>query len=203
MIVVIRHGETMGNARRVLQQPETPLSDRGLAQARRVAERLAEENIEAIWSSDYARARMTAEAIRAVGSAPLSIDVRLRERNFGDLRGRAYADLSFDPFAAGYTPPGGESWDDLHGRVDEVWERVADAASGMAGDLVVVTHGLVCHSLTSRHLDTSEVGEVTSGFGNTSVTLVDAVVPHTVRLLGCTAHLDDETAHDHRTVSGL
>ena len=40
-IVLVRHGETESNAQRVLQHPETPLSERGLAQARRVAERLA------------------------------------------------------------------------------------------------------------------------------------------------------------------
>ena len=39
-ILLIRHGETELNAKRVLQPPETPLSERGVAQAERLARRL-------------------------------------------------------------------------------------------------------------------------------------------------------------------
>jgi len=203
-IVLVRHGETDGNARRVLQHPETPLSERGLAQARRVAARLAADGrVERILSSDYARALRTAELIRDACGTPLEIAIELRERNFGELRGRAYADLEVDPFSPDYEPPGGESWDALHHRVDLAWQRIEQAATGLAGDLVVVTHGLVCHSLVSRLLDLGELGPPPPGFGNTALTIVDAVAPWRVRLLGCIAHLDDDTAHDDRTLSGL
>src|SRR5438552_3210686 len=104
-IVLVRHGETAGNAQRVLQHPETPLSERGFAQARRVAQRLARTRITEIAASDYARALTTAELIRDACGVPLAIDPELRERNFGDLRGRAYAELGFDPFAPDYVPP--------------------------------------------------------------------------------------------------
>lgn len=200
-IVLVRHGETAGNARRVIQHPDTPLSPRGLAQAARLAERLAAHRIGSIVSSDYARAAMTAEAVRERSGAPLVLDPSLRERHFGELRGRAYADLGFDPFAPDYAPPGGETWEALHRRVDAVWRALAERAAASADDLVVVTHGLVCHSL-ARHLDTSAVEIATASFGNTSVTLIDPAPPWTVRLLACTAHLDAATAHDRRTVSG-
>src|SRR5690606_9660041 len=60
MIVLVRHGETEGNARRVMQLPDTPLSSVGLAQAERLAERLAGMGIAHILCSDLLRARMTA-----------------------------------------------------------------------------------------------------------------------------------------------
>ncbi len=202
-IVLVRHGETASNAQRVLQHPETPLSDRGLAQARRVASRLASGRVAEIVASDYARARVTADQIRDACGAPLAIDPDLRERNFGDLRGRSYAELGFDPFAPGYVPPNGESWEDLHRRVDGMWEGVCARVTGLTGDLVLVTHGLVCHSLVSRRLDLGELSCAPSGFANTSVTIVDAAPPWRVRLLGCIAHLDPATAHDVRTLSGL
>jgi probable phosphoglycerate mutase len=201
-IVLVRHGETASNAQRVLQHPETPLSERGLGQARRVAARLARGRVALIVTSDYARARDTAAAILDACGAPLAIDPELRERNFGDLRGRSYAELGFDPFAPGYVPPAGESWEDLHRRVDGMWEGVRARVSGLTGDLVLVTHGLVCHSLVSRRLD-GGVSCAPSGFPNTSVTIVDAAPPWRVRLLGCIAHLDAATAHDDRTLSGL
>jgi probable phosphoglycerate mutase len=201
-IVLVRHGETASNAQRVLQHPETPLSERGLAQAQRVAARLACTRVTEIVASDYARALTTALRIRDACGAPLAIDPELRERNFGDLRGRAYADLGFDPFAAGYVPPAGESWEDLHRRVDRMWERVSARAAELAGDLVVVTHGLVCHSLVSRRLDLGGLEYAPpGGFANTSVTIVDATPPWRLRLLACVAHLDPEPAGAQRAPS--
>ena len=181
-IVLVRHGETASNAQRVLQHPDTPLSERGLAQARRVAERLARTRIAEIVASDYARALTTAELIRDASGSPLAIDPELRERNFGDLRGRAYADLGFDPFEPGYCPPAGESWDDLHQRVDRLWQRACQRAAGLSGDLVLVTHGLVCHSLVSRRIELA--GATCGPFANTSVTIVDAAPPWRLQLLG-------------------
>ncbi len=202
-IVLVRHGETASNAQRVLQRPETPLSDRGLAQARRVAERLARSRVAEIAASDYARALTTAELIRDACRAPLAIDPELRERNFGDLRGLAYADLGFDPFAPSYVPPAGESWEDLHERVDRMWERVRERVANLAGDLVLVTHGLVCHSLVSRRIDLGGEACAPAQFANTSVTIADATPPYRLRLLGCVAHLDAELARDTRGPSGL
>jgi len=195
-IVLVRHGETASNAQRVLQHPDTPLSERGLAQARRVAQRLAQTRVARILASDYARALTTAELIRDACGAPLEIDPELRERNFGDLRGRAYADLGFDPFAPGYFPPAGESWEDLHERVDRMWDRVHARAAGLAGDLVLVTHGLVCHSLVSRRFELA--GEMCGPgrFANTSVTIVDAAPPWRLQLLGDIAHLDPELVRE-------
>lgn len=204
-IVLVRHGETASNAQRVLQHPETPLSERGLAQARRVAERLARGRIAEIVASDYARALTTAELIRAACGAPMRIDPELRERNFGDLRGRAYADLSFDPFAPGYVPPAGESWEDLDRRVDRMWERASARAAEVAadGDLVLVTHGLVCHSLVSRRIELAGAESAPRAFANTSVTVVETAPPWRLVLLGCVAHLDAELARDLRTSSAI
>ena len=82
-----------------MQPPDTPLSPRGLLQARAVAERLRAEALSALWSSDLPRAWQTADAIaRACGLAALPQPL-LHERNFGDLRGRAYDSLGFDPLA--------------------------------------------------------------------------------------------------------
>ena len=202
-ILLVRHGETEGNRKRAFQQPETPLSERGLAQARQLGERLAGMGVGAIIASDYARARMTAEAVSLASGVPLQIDPDLRERNFGALRGRSYADLEIDPFAPGYTPPEGESWEALHARVDAAWEVIARAAPAADPNLVVVTHGLVCHSLLTRKLQLPEGLDYTGGLANTALTVIDAVPPWRVRVLGCTAHLDASTAHDPTSRSGL
>ncbi|MBI3636080.1 MAG: histidine phosphatase family protein [Candidatus Rokubacteria bacterium] len=191
MIVLIRHGETAGNAARIVQHPDIPLSPRGLAQAERLARRLAGAGITAILSSDLARAAQTAAPVAAATGAPIAFEPLLHERNFGDIRGTAYADLGFDPFEPGYTPPGGESWEVFHARVDRAWARVREAAAATPGHLAVVTHGLVCKSLAGRHLALPEGCGVPERWENASVTIVDARAPWRVELLNCCAHLDD------------
>ena len=72
-LFVIRHGETVGNATRVVQLPDAPLSERGRGQAERLGERLARSGIERILTSDYERAHATGEALRRHTGAKLEV----------------------------------------------------------------------------------------------------------------------------------
>ncbi|MAG30173.1 MAG: phosphoglycerate mutase [Deltaproteobacteria bacterium] len=211
-ILLIRHGETPGNRDRIIQFPGTPLSERGLAQAARLADRLASEPIGEIWVSDHARAQMTAAAVEHSTGAPLRVVADLAERSLGVLRGTPYSELDFDPFARGYVPPAGESWEVFHDRVDRVWARIERnwlehfSSESEARHFAVVTHGLVLRSLLERKLlseedlatHANEQGQV--AIANTAVSIVEPVcvgpdaLEHRVELLACTAHLDLETA---------
>jgi broad specificity phosphatase PhoE len=195
-IYLIRHGETPGNAGRVVQTADTPLSERGLLQARRLAGRLERTSIARVLASDLTRAAMTAEPLREVLDAPLTLEPLLQERNFGELRGTAYAELEVDIFAAGFAPPGGETWESFDSRVDQAWRRVTAVARDTKGHLAVVTHGLVCFSLATRHLVLPPEAEPRLGFANTSLTIAQAAPPHEVTLFNCTAHLEGEGADD-------
>jgi probable phosphoglycerate mutase len=188
-ILLIRHGETAWNAARILQRPETPLSDRGRAQAERLAGRLAGAGVTRILASDLARAAMTAEPIGRATGAPIERDPVLRERDFGDLRGTPYAELSTDIFAPDYVPPGGESWPRFHARVARAWQRIVEAAAAGDGSLAVVTHGLVCRALVDRHLR-APAHAAPERWANASLTVIEPTPPWTVRLLNCTAHLE-------------
>jgi probable phosphoglycerate mutase len=191
-IFLIRHGETIGNASRVVQHPADPLSPRGVAQAERLARRLAREGVARIVSSDYARARTTAECLRRETGAPLSFEPLLQERSFGDLRGTPYAQIDFDMFGTDYEPLNGESWPVFHARVDRAWVRVQQQlAATTDGHLAVVTHGLVCRSLAARHLTLPDGAVVPERWENTSLTVIEPPAPWRVGLLNCIAHLDD------------
>ena len=220
-ILLIRHGETLGNRNRILQVPETPLSDRGLEQADRLGQRLASAPIKEIWTSHLARARMTAQAVERATRAPLLEVPELEERNFGSLRGTPYADLDFDPFMAGYAPPEGESWEVFHDRVDQTWQKIErhwldrfSKASGVE-HLAIVSHGLFLRALIERILLSPEElathgdenGQIV--IGNTALTVVAPGIPgtanseHRVELVACTAHLEGETAHDVQSIVGI
>ncbi len=196
-ILLVRHGETALNAARIVQHPETPLNERGIGQAQRLAARLADFPIAGIVSSDYKRAHMTAEAIAAVTGLPITIQESLRERNFGDARGVAHGDLGFDLYALDFHPCGGESWPIFHERVALAWAEVAERAADTEGDLVVVSHALVCRSLAEKQL-TLEVGmdAKVPRWPNTALTVIEQRAPWQVSVLACGAHLDSEVADD-------
>jgi broad specificity phosphatase PhoE len=192
-LYLVRHAESVLNASRVVQPPGTPLSERGRRQAERIGARLADAGVSRIVTSDLPRAHTTAETIARHTAAPIDVDPDLAERNYGAIRGTPYAELREDIFAFGYVPPEGESWPEFHARVDRAWGRLAAAAAGAAGPLAVVTHGLVCWSIVSRHVDVGDAPCPSMRFGNTSLTILDGPAPWRTRLVDCTAHLDDAT----------
>ena len=189
-IYLIRHGETDANAARIVQRPTVPLSARGRVQAAALARRLAAVGIVGVASSDLNRAAETAAALATATGAVVEWDAGLQERNYGDVRGIAYADLPEDIFGPAYAPPGGETWERFHARVDAAWERVTARAAGTPGHLAVVTHGLVCQRILAAHLDPPPgcvVGE--TAWGNTCVTTIDGPTWRRVGTLACMTHL--------------
>ena len=189
-IYVIRHGETDNNANGVVQMPDSPLSQRGEAQAELLAERIADAGITLVLASDYSRARRTAEHVSQRCGVELRELESLRERHFGEIRGRPYSEVGELILKPDYDPPGGESWAAFHERVKIAWDQVLQVVTGMPGHIAVITHGLVCYSLASRVFALPDPGEVPIGFGNTALTIVDAEPPWSIELLACTAHLD-------------
>jgi broad specificity phosphatase PhoE len=188
-ILLVRHGETDGNAARVLQRPDVPLNDRGLRQAEQLARRLSTLGFARILCSDLLRARMTAAPLAARSGVAIEESPLLQERNFGDLRGMAYAALSEDPFGPDVRPPNGEDWSTFHARVADAFAFIVSRRRRVNGTLVVVTHGLVCRALVERHALLPEGMAVPERFDNASITVIHEDAPHRVSLLNCTAHL--------------
>lgn len=155
-ILLIRHGETEWNLQRRFQgRFDSPLTERGVAQARAIGRLLAAlpEAAAPLVASPLGRARRTAEIIREeLGTASeLRIDDRLREHSLGSWDGLTYAEVEtrvpgiFD--GAGrhrwyFRAPDGESYEALAARLGE-WLREV----GEAPFLVVVAHGLVSRVL--------------------------------------------------------
>ena len=93
-IYLVRHGETIDNARQIMQgQTQGCLNERGREQAQQVARRLADEPIDAVVASDLQRAIQTAEIIAAPHGLSVSTTPLLRERDWGSFTGRFIPDL--------------------------------------------------------------------------------------------------------------
>jgi uncharacterized phosphatase len=140
-ILLARHGETDWNLnRRVQGHSDTPLNDTGRAQARALGEELAEERIDAVYSSDLIRAHETARAVAESRGLGVTAIRDLRERHFGTWEG-----LTDDEIFARFNPAPDSSWGDGETR-DEMAERVLDALRRIAAAhpesrVLVVSHG--------------------------------------------------------------
>jgi probable phosphoglycerate mutase len=148
-LLLIRHGETAWNAEsRIQGQLDVPLSNAGIWQAGRLAQRLSDERIDAIVASDLARAWLTAQPIghsRELESLP---DTRLRERHFGIFEGHTLDEIAArwpTEFAAwrqrdpDWAIPGGESGRQFITRVLEALDEISHRHAG--GTVAVVAHG--------------------------------------------------------------
>ena len=136
-IFLVRHGETIDNARQIMQgQTQGCLNERGREQARQVAQRLADEAFDAVVASDLRRAIQTAEIIAAPHGLPVSTTPLLRERDWGSFTGRFILDLK------------GEAWPDDIETEQDLLQRAADflqyiMATYPGKRVVAVGHGIV------------------------------------------------------------
>jgi broad specificity phosphatase PhoE len=154
-LILVRHGESEANRQRIFAPDDSPLTEFGRGQAREVARRIAARfRPDRAVSSDFLRARQTAEILAAELGIELAVAPELRERDFGPLTGlpyEAYEDLArrdpdFNPKQPWrWTPPGGESTDDVGRRVIPFLDALR--ARYTAEEVLVVCHGVVMLSV--------------------------------------------------------
>lgn len=154
-ILVIRHGQTAWNASGIVQgHTDIALDALGLWQAQQLARALADADLQAIYSSDLARARQTAAPLAACQGLELQLDVGLRERGFGAFEGLSFAQVEqrWPEQAAAWRrrdadagAPGGEVLRDFRDRAVAAVTRLASAHRGRC--IALVTHGGVLDQL--------------------------------------------------------
>ncbi len=87
-IYLVRHGQTVWNEEgKLCGSSDVPLSDEGLVQAQKVAARMKNVDLSAVYSSPLLRARQTAEAIASHHNLPVQVEPDLREVDYGEWEG--------------------------------------------------------------------------------------------------------------------
>lgn len=112
-----RHGQTQWNVLKKLQgHLDSPMTNQGLEQIKRLAQTMVEQHIDLIVSSPLGRAKTTAAMCQQQLNIPLHFDNALIERNFGTWQGKLFDQLRNQPHfesvfyqVTKHAPPQGES----------------------------------------------------------------------------------------------
>jgi broad specificity phosphatase PhoE len=148
-ILLIRHGQTDWNVEGRWQgHLDEPLNATGLEQAQQLAEYLREKSINAVYSSDLLRARVTAEQIAATHGLAVKTDVRWREQNLGVFQGLTTSEISskypeemrqLRENYLDYAPPEAETRRVMQERAFAAYSEIIANESG--DEIAVVSHG--------------------------------------------------------------
>ncbi len=146
-LLLVRHGETEGNNKGVfLGLIDEDLNQNGILQAEKIALRLKDVSIDAIFSSDLKRAMETAEIINKYHHLNIIPKKELRERNFGIFNGKPKEKL-FDAVKRSkmefheYKPKNGESCLEVQKRIVNFFKKIVKRYSNKT--VLIVTHGAV------------------------------------------------------------
>ncbi len=179
-LLLIRHGETTANARRLLDTapPGADLTERGREQAEGLVAALEDVPLDAIYVSDLVRTQQTAAPLAAARGLEPRIRPGVREIQAGDYE-MAPDDGSWDAYLgvlyrwADGEPdtriPGGESGHEVMQRYDAV---VAETAQH--DHAAIVSHGAVIRAWTgarARNVDHAYIAG--TRLKNTAVIVLD------------------------------
>jgi Fructose-2,6-bisphosphatase len=150
-LYVVRHGQSESNMQgKWGGHYNTPLTSKGLEQAKQLSDKLTDTNFEIIISSSLIRARQTAEIIQERVNVPLISSDVFMERNMGVYEGLTqeeimgkYPDLwnrhctrSLDD-----APTNGETYRKFHTRINKALIKLKEDYSDK--NVLLVTHGFV------------------------------------------------------------
>lgn len=166
--VFLRHGESVGNAQSRWQgQSDYPLTDRGRAQAKALAERWKAEGVkyDLAITSTLMRAKETAEIVTSTLDVELETDNIWMERAIGEMEGLTAEEVRQKPrppYTTPYDPVGGDGEGDW-----ALYLRAGRALHGLllrpAGSYLIVSHGGLLNQLMNAitgvapHVDPSGV----------------------------------------------
>jgi broad specificity phosphatase PhoE len=197
-ILLVRHGESEGNASGIVQgHMDFGLTALGRLQAARLAEHLANEGAVRIVSSPLRRAWETADILSQRLALPIEPDARLQEHDVGAISGLNAAQIRerFPEIIAAWqkgirpTFPGAEEREAFHRRVRAALDHLATFDE----TVIAVAHGgviaSICYAIVGA--DTSRRGLFETA--NCAVTEVtkDRAGRLVLARMNDTCHLDD------------
>ena len=180
-LFLIRHAQAEGNLYRIAQgQFDSYITALGYKQIDALAERFKNVHLDALYSSDLRRTRMTATAITRYHDLEMHTTPRLREIRLGVCEGMSFGDMrNYDPVQMDYfnndpekwRAEGAETFTECTERLMSVITEIAEANDGKT--VAVVSHGMAIRSMLARVMGvkSEDIADLPHG-DNTAVTLL-------------------------------
>lgn len=191
-IIIVRHGETKENAAGIIQgQSHGKLSKNGIEQVKRVGERLKDEKIDYIYTSDLKRAVDTAKEIHKYHKEiPLIKRKEIREMDYGKLQDKQKDEINYyyhkenDPDY--FKKNNVESLESVYNRIKKFLEEIMEKHKDK--NVVIVSHAMTLKIiflfLNKKQL--SKINEVPKN-KNTSISVFEN---GKFTKIDCTKHLE-------------
>jgi len=149
----VRHGETQYNVEKRIQGfCDSPLTERGIFQAKSVGKGLSDIDFKAAYSSDSQRVLDTAKYAIGDQDIPLIIDPRLKEMNFGILESLLEEEIFeehgnileklFSFKNLDISAPNGESYVQLFTRTTNAIGDIIKKHALDGGNILIFSHGI-------------------------------------------------------------
>lgn len=168
VVYLVRHGRTALNAQGRLRGLADPPLDRiGEQQASAAATVLSVLSVHVVVSSPLRRAQRTAAVIAEIAGAPLAVDARLTDRDYGQWTGHRRSDVEREWGTVDAAPgvqPSPEVREQAMRALND-WADVVDQQPEQA--LVVVSHDAVIRPVLA-HID-PDIRRVAAGEGTYQV----------------------------------
>lgn len=158
-VYFVRHGQSVDNASPVFQSVNSPLSEKGISQAKNIAERLSSVQFEKLIASPVQRAKETAKHIvDKTGKDITFSDLFVERIKPSEIDGKSWTDTSANQiwreweeslYTQGLRISDGENYDDTIVRVDKA---LAFLEACPESTLAVVTHGYFLRAMVARIL---------------------------------------------------
>jgi broad specificity phosphatase PhoE len=199
-LLLVRHGLTDHNVdRRVAGYTNVCLNEEGFRQAEKLNKHLADEKIDAVYSSDLQRAVDTAKGIVSGRDIEIVTCYELREMNFGEAEEMTFVELNekYPDLArsvmnvdTGVSFPGGESFADFVKRVRVFLKTLEKFNEDHT--VLIVSHGATLKVIVCELLGIDPNHWYQMGIDNASLSVVNTY-PHRTILnsLNDTSHLND------------
>lgn len=159
IVYFVRHGQSADNVAPVFQSPDSPLNEKGLQQAERIADRVSKLSFDALIASPFRRAKETAEAIaKATQKEPEFSELFVERIKPTSINGKPYTDeqanIAWREWEKSLFTPDvqvedGENFEDIINRAEKALEFLSTRPEQ---SLVVVTHGYFLRTMVARVL---------------------------------------------------
>jgi uncharacterized phosphatase len=166
VLYVVRHGETDFNKQgRYCGSTDIPLNEKGIKQAKQLAEKLVLINIDIIVASSLIRAKKTAEIINENINVSLTVSNEFWERSMGYYEGitREEAEKNHPDMwkKIGDDSTGGETFMDFEKRIIDALKKLENNYPDK--NVLLVTHGGVA-MVINRYYSNLTFEEMCNGF---------------------------------------